>query len=219
MEIVLFFSFLAILLAKWILYPHVAVRRALSDPDELGTYAIPPIALITIGALTITQVSEGPWGGHAFTLVGYVIWWIGVVWVFVTCVVVLTVLFYTGNQADRDMTPVLFMAPVGMATAASEAGLITIYGFDMSSRLAVPQIIVGYFASGVAMFMAILLYTVYFHRLLAAGTGFVYGLSHIQSFGMCSNGISGDCLLRQSGFYSEGRGQWVFDLWQVAVGD
>ena len=89
-------------------------------------------------------------GGHAFTLVGYVIWWIGVVWVFVACVVVLTVLFYTGNQADRDMTPVLFMAPVGMATAASEAGLITIYGFDMSSRLAVPQIIVGYFASGVA---------------------------------------------------------------------
>lgn len=168
-DIVLFFSFLAILLAKWILYPHVAVRRALSDPDELATYAIPPIALMTIGALTITQVSEGPWGGYAFTLVGYVIWWIGVVWVFVTCVVVLTVLFYTGNQADRDMTPVLFMAPVGMATAASEAGLITIYGFDMSSRLAVPQIIVGYFASGVAMFMAILLYTVYFHRLLAAG--------------------------------------------------
>ena len=61
MEIVLFFSFLVILLAKWILYPHVAVRRALSDPDELGTYAIPPIALMTIGALTITQVSEGPW--------------------------------------------------------------------------------------------------------------------------------------------------------------
>ncbi|THZ27771.1 C4-dicarboxylate transporter/malic acid transport protein [Aureobasidium pullulans] len=167
MEIVLLFSFLAILLAKWMLYPHVAVRRALSDPDELGTYAILPIALMTIGALTITQVSEGPWGGHAFTLA--VIWRIGVVWVCVTCVVVLTVLFYTGNQADKDMTPVLFMAAVGMATAASEAGLITIYGFDMSSRLAVPQIIVGYFASGVAMFMATLLYTVYFHRLLAAG--------------------------------------------------
>ncbi|THW30546.1 C4-dicarboxylate transporter/malic acid transport protein [Aureobasidium pullulans] len=167
MEIVLLFSFLAILLAEWMLYPHVAVRRALSDPDELGTYAILPIALMTIGALTITQVSEGPWGGHAFTLA--VIWRIGVVWVCVTCVVVLTVLFYTGNQADKDMTPVLFMAAVGMATAASEAGLITIYGFDMSSRLAVPQIIVGYFASGVAMFMATLLYTVYFHRLLAAG--------------------------------------------------
>lgn len=168
-ELVLFFLFMTIILAKWILYPHVAVRRALTDVDELGTYAIPPIALMTLSALTITQVSEGPWGGHAFTLVGYVMWWIGVLWSFLTAIVVLSVLFYTGNQADRFMTPVLFMAPVGIATAASEAGDITIYGFEMSSRLAVPQLIVGYFSAGVAMFMAILLYTVYFHRLLSAG--------------------------------------------------
>ncbi|KAG9564209.1 C4-dicarboxylate transporter/malic acid transport protein, partial [Aureobasidium melanogenum] len=170
-EIVLFFTFLALLIAKWVIYPHVAVRRIMRDPDELGTYAIPPIALMTIGALTITQVSDGPWGGHAFTLVGYVVWWIGVAWIFITAIVVLTILFYTGNQADRFMTPVLFMAPVGLATAATEAGLITIYGFEMSSRLAVPQLIVGYFAAGVAFFMAILLYTVFFHRLLAAGWG------------------------------------------------
>ncbi|KAG9707113.1 C4-dicarboxylate transporter/malic acid transport protein, partial [Aureobasidium melanogenum] len=136
-EIVLFFTFLALLIAKWVIYPHVAVRRIMRDPDELGTYAIPPIALMTIGALTITQVSDGPWGGHAFTLVGYVVWWIGVAWIFITAIVVLTILFYTGNQADRFMTPVLFMAPVGLATAATEAGLITIYGFEMSSRLAV----------------------------------------------------------------------------------
>lgn len=170
-EIVLFFTFLALIIAKWVVYPHVAVRRIMSDPDELGTYAIPPIALMTIGALTITQVSEGPWGGHAFTLVGYVVWWIGVAWIFITAIVVLAVLFYTGNQADRFMTPVLFMAPVGLATAATEAGLITIYGFEMSSRLAVPQLIVGYFAAGVAFFMAVLLYTVFFHRLLSAGWG------------------------------------------------
>ncbi|CAD0093454.1 unnamed protein product [Aureobasidium vineae] len=170
-EIVLFFTFLALLLAKWIIYPHVAVRRALTDSDELGTYAIPPIALMTIAALTITQVSEGPWGGHAFTLVGYVVWWIGVAWVFVTALVVLSVLFYTGNQSARTMTPVLFMAPVGLATAAAEAGLITIYGAEMSSRLAVPQLIVGYFAAGVAFFMAILLYTVFFHHLLSVGWG------------------------------------------------
>jgi hypothetical protein len=109
MEIVLFFSFLAILLAEWMLYPHVAVRRALNDPDELGTYAIPPIAFMTIGALTITQVSEGPWGGHAFTLVAYVIWWIGVVWVFVTCVVVLEVLFlYWKSSRQRHDAGVIY---------------------------------------------------------------------------------------------------------------
>lgn len=168
-ELVLFFLFLGIVLARWIIYPHAAVRRAMSDPDELGAYAIAPIALMTIGSLTITQVSEGPWGGHAFTLVGYVLWWIGVAWVFLTAVVVLAVLFYTGNQVDRVMTPILFMAPVGLATAGAEAGLITIYGYEMSARLAVPQLIVGYFAVGVAFFMAVLLYTVYFHRLLSSG--------------------------------------------------
>lgn len=168
-EIVLFFLFTGIMLARWIRYPHVAARRAMSDADELGAYAIPPIALMVIAALTASQVSAGPWGKHAFTIVAYVLWWIGVVWVFLTALVVLTVLFYTGNQSSRTMSPVLFMAPVGLATAGATAGYITTYSFEMSPRLAVPQIVVGYFATGVATFMAIILYTIYFHRLLAAG--------------------------------------------------
>lgn len=133
-ELVTFFVFLAITLVRWIIFPHVAVRRALTDPDELGAYAIPPIALMTIASLTVQQVSNS-WGGHAFTLVAYVCWWIGVTWVFITALVVLTVLFYVGNQADRFMTPVLFMAPVGLATAGAEAGYITIYGHEISPRL------------------------------------------------------------------------------------
>ncbi|SMQ50868.1 unnamed protein product [Zymoseptoria tritici ST99CH_1A5] len=59
-ELVLFFFFAAIMLARWIMYPHVAVRRVMSDPDELGAYAIPLIALMTMAALTATQVSSGP---------------------------------------------------------------------------------------------------------------------------------------------------------------
>lgn len=168
-EIVLFVLFSSIMIARWVLYPHVAIRRALSSPDELGAYAIPPIALLTIAALTASQVSEARWGGHSFTLVAYVLWWIGVSWIFVTAVVVLTTFFYTGNQMDRIMTPVLFMAPVGLATAGVEAGFITVFGVEMSSRLAVPMVIVGYYAVGVAFFMAIILYTIYFHRLLASG--------------------------------------------------
>lgn len=168
-EIVLFVLFSAIMIARWIMYPHVAIRRALSSPDELGAYAILPIAVLTIAALTASQVSETQWGGHAFTLVAYVLWWIGLIWIFVTAIVVLTTFFYTGNQMDRVMTPVLFMAPVGLATAGVEAGFITIFGTEMSSRLAVPMVIVGYHAVGVAFFMAVILYTIYFHRLLAAG--------------------------------------------------
>jgi hypothetical protein len=155
-EIVLFTLFLILQIARWVLYPHVAVRRALSDADELGAYAIMPIALMTIAGLTASQVSRAGWGGHAFTLVAYVLWWIGLVWIFVTALVVITVLIYTGNQMDRVMTPVLFMAPVGLATAGTEAGLISIFSEGMSARLAAPMLVV-------------LLYGMYFHRLLSAG--------------------------------------------------
>ncbi|KAF3052178.1 hypothetical protein E8E11_006750 [Didymella keratinophila] len=168
-EIVLFAVFLALTLARWIIYPHVAVRRALADPDELASYAIPPIVLMTIAALTATQVSTTAWGGHAFTLVAYVLWWIGMFWMFLTGVVVIVTCIYTGNQMDRSMTPVLFMAPVGLATAGVEAGNIVNNGAEMSARLAIPMIVVGYFVVGIALFMGIILYTLFFHRLLAAG--------------------------------------------------
>lgn len=168
-EIILFIIFSALLLARWLIYPHVAVRRALADPDELCSYAIPPIVLLTIAALTATQVSTTTWGGHAFTLVAYVLWWIGMFWMFLTGVVVVVTCIYTGNQMDRSMTPVLFMAPVGLATAGVEAGNIALNGAEMSARLAIPMIVVGYFVVGIALFMGIILYTLFFHRLLAAG--------------------------------------------------
>jgi tellurite resistance protein TehA-like permease len=166
---VLFTLFFILQVLRWCIYPHVAIRRALSDADELGAYAIMPIALMTIAGLTASQVSTAYWGGHAFTIVAYVLWWIGLIWVFITALVVITVLIYTGNQMDRVMTPVLFMAPVGLATAGTEAGFISIFSEGMSARLAVPMLVVGYFAVGVAIFMAVLLYTMFFHRLLSAG--------------------------------------------------
>lgn len=124
---------------------------------------------MTIAALTASQVSTTAWGGHAFTLVAYVLWWIGVFWMFSTAVVVIVTCIYTGNQMDRSMTPVLFMAPVGLATAGVEAGNIASNGAEMSARLAIPMLVVGYFVVGIALFMGIILYTLFFHRLLAAG--------------------------------------------------
>lgn len=168
-EIALFAVFLSLSLLRWIIYPHVAIRRALADPDELCSYAIPPIVLMTIAALTATQVSTTAWGGHAFTLVAYVLWWIGMLWMFLTGVVVVVTCIYTGNQTDRSMTPVLFMAPVGLATAGVEAGNIVSNAAQMSTGLAIPMIVVGYFVVGIALFMGIILYTLFFHRLLAAG--------------------------------------------------
>lgn len=169
LELVLFIIFLGMMFARWYIYPHVAVRRAANNPNELGAYAVPPIALLTLSSLTATEVSTTGWGGYDFAVVAYVMWWIGVIWIFATAVTVSTVLFYAQIQDDTNMTPVLFMAPVGLATAGVEAATICLRGVGMKANLIGPAVVVGYFATGIAMFMAMLLYTIFFHRLMSSG--------------------------------------------------
>lgn len=134
---------------------------------ELLAYSIPLIALMTIAARTGMQVSSASYGDHAFTLLAYVLWRIRCAWVFAIELVVFPVLCHTGNQADRVMTPVLCLAPVGLPTAATEAGAIITGACCIPARLAGTMLVVGYFAVGVALFMAMALYTLYPHRLLA----------------------------------------------------
>lgn len=64
----------------------------MSSPEELAAYGIWPISLLTISALTASQVSSAYWGGHAFSIVAYVLWWIGVMWQLVTGVVVIIII-------------------------------------------------------------------------------------------------------------------------------
>jgi tellurite resistance protein TehA-like permease len=72
-DLVLFILFSIIMIARWMVYPHVAVRKLMSSPEELAAYGIWPISLLTISALTASQVSTAYWGDHAFTLVAYVL--------------------------------------------------------------------------------------------------------------------------------------------------
>lgn len=88
---------------------------------------------------------------------------------FLTGVGVIVTSIYTGNQMDRSMMLVMFMAPVGLPTAGVEAGNIVNNDAEMSARFAIPMIVVGCFVVGIALFMGIILYTLFFHRLLAAG--------------------------------------------------
>ena len=67
------------------------------------------------------------------------------------------------------MTPSIFIPVVGVATDALIGGTICNYAADISSRLAVPVIITAYFLVGMAIWLSIILYTIYFHRLLASG--------------------------------------------------
>ena len=70
---------------------------------------------------------------------------------------------------ERSLTPALLVPVVGVATAGTIAGLICNYAFELSPRLAVPVIIVGYFLAGLAIWISVILYGVYFDRLMAVG--------------------------------------------------
>lgn len=167
-ELLLFVVFLGIMISRWVLYPKYALHRLLSDQQELCAYAIIPITLLTIAALVASQISTA-WGGYSFTIVAYVLWWISMTMIVLYCVVVISVISYSSQHIARVMIPALFLPIVGVATAAVEAASVCSKAFELSTTLAVPVIVMGYFLLGLSVWMAIILYTVFLHRLMTHG--------------------------------------------------
>jgi len=67
------------------------------------------------------------------------------------------------------MPPSVFLPVIGLLTAASTGGIIVNYGYDVSARLAMPVIIFSYFLVGYGVFFGLMLYSIFTHRLMAAG--------------------------------------------------
>ena len=78
-------------------------------------------------------------------------------------------LFRTHVADDGHMTPAIMLSAVGAATTAVVGGLICNDAYAISPRLAVPVIIVGYFLGGWAIWLAVILYGIHFHKLLVVG--------------------------------------------------
>ena len=78
-------------------------------------------------------------------------------------------LFRANLIDDRSMTLSPFLPALGVATAALVGGQIVTYAYDISPRLAVPVIIVAYLLAGPLIWPFIILYGVFFHRLMASG--------------------------------------------------
>ncbi|KAL9070531.1 MAG: hypothetical protein Q9161_004828 [Pseudevernia consocians] len=171
---------------RWALYPKAAQRKTAASIDEIAFLALAPITFLTLASLTGLIVSNAYWGGHACSIVAYVMWWIGMSWMLTTCtdvdipplVILLTMtvgvgicitLFRANLIDDRSMTPSPLLSAVGVATAAVTGGQIINYAYDISPRLAVPVIIVAYLLGGLAIWLSIILYGVFFHRLMASG--------------------------------------------------
>lgn len=170
-DLVTFLLFLAVMVARWIVFPRLVLRKLVSDQQELAAYAIIPITLHTIAALVASQVSTANWGGtgNAFMLVSYVLWWTGMVFNLVHAAAVIIILSRSPEHIGRIMSPAVFLPIVGMATAAVEAGTISEHSSAMSTRLVIPMLIMGYFLLGIAIWMGLVLYALFLYRIMNYG--------------------------------------------------
>ena len=168
-DFVLFVIFSLIFLTRIVWFRKDAYYEITGDINELAMLACWPIAWQTLACLTCLIVSNSHWGGHAFTLVGYVMWWIGTGWTLANLLFTFTTLIRRHNAFDRKLPPTIVIPAVGVSTAATTGGLIASYADKISARLAVPIIIVSFLLVGIGMFMSIFLYTYLFHALLIDG--------------------------------------------------
>ena len=84
-DLTLFVIVCVLTMLRWILYPRVAQRKTAASIDEISFLGAAPIAFLTLTALTALIVSNAYWGGHAWSLVAYVMWWFGMAWMLITC--------------------------------------------------------------------------------------------------------------------------------------
>lgn len=84
-DLVLFVAMAIMTSLRWTLRRKQAWKQTANSVDEIGFHAAPPIAFLTLTTLTALIVSNCYWGGHAWSLVAYVMFWFGFAWITITC--------------------------------------------------------------------------------------------------------------------------------------
>jgi tellurite resistance protein TehA-like permease len=166
--IILMVVFSLLQVVRLAMFPKAVFRQTSRNLEEITYWSNALIAWETMAALTATQVSTTYWGGN-FKLVAYVLWWIGAAGAVLNAAGVCLALFRLGLAHDRTLPPSIFLPLIALLTTASTGGIIVNYGFDVSARLAMPIIIFSYFLVGYGVFVSILMYSIFTHRLMAGG--------------------------------------------------
>jgi tellurite resistance protein TehA-like permease len=169
LDFVFFIAFGSIMLLRLAMFRKQAMHEISSDPDELAFLANMPIAWLTITALISLIVSRASWGGHWATVVAYVMWWIGAAWMIATTWTVYVILTRRFHLDPSSITTTFLIPAVGVATVATEGALISSYSHGISARMAVPVIIFSFMCVGFGLFLAVMLYSLFLHRLLTSG--------------------------------------------------
>lgn len=171
-DFVLFICFSIIFLARFALFGKQAYHELTDDIQDLCFLGCWPIAWLTLSSLVALIVSTAEWGGHAFTIVAYVMWWFGVAWMLMVFFFIFVVMVRTQKaspDAGGRLPPLILIPSMGIATIATTGGLIASYSSGISARMAVPIIIFSYLMIGLSVFVASFLSVLVLFKLFASG--------------------------------------------------
>lgn len=170
LDLVLFITFSSIFILRFIMFKTQAYKEIVTQQMDLMFCACWPIAWMTLTTLTPLICSNAFWGGYGFSILGYVMWWIAVVW----C---LTILFWafgfmfeqhTASPQQRLLMGIILPA-VSVSTAAVEGASVVSFSYNLSARLAVPVIVTGYMLVGMGFLLGLMLTTYLFYEHLSHG--------------------------------------------------
>jgi len=169
LDLILFIIFSIIFILRFIMFESQAYNEIINNQADLMLVACWPIAFMTLTSLTPLILSNTSWGGHPWTIVGYVMWWFVVLANLIILFFVFITLIRHHEASDRRMPMQVILPAVSVSTIAVTGGLITSLSNDMSPRLAIPIIITSFMLVGIGILLGLILSTYLFHNLLAQG--------------------------------------------------
>jgi tellurite resistance protein TehA-like permease len=166
LDILFFITCTTLFSLRFIIHRSKAWKEITSDVNELCFLATLPISWMTLTTLTGLITSNASWAGHAFTLLSYVMWWIGSLLTLFIALLVYLLLAQNALTTPSQLSLAIILPAVATSTAAAEGGLISIYSHSISARLAVPVIISSYLLLGIGLFIGLLIYALFLIRIL-----------------------------------------------------
>ena len=168
----LFLTFGTIYTLKWTLFRRFTFEHVRKDAEEIALQVCPAISWLTI-TIQIQLTCAESWG-YGFTLLAFVMWWIGLVWVISMCMLLYLHLMKhpSGEEIDKWLPTAVFIPIVAIFTLGNAAGVIVNNAMNdthLPDSLAIVLIVVGFMCVGFGIGLGLIMYTVYAHRLFTSG--------------------------------------------------
>jgi len=168
-DLFLFAIFSALFILRFAIFRLDAYHEIISSQADLPLCGCWPIAFLTLTSLTPLICSNAHWGGHAFTILGYVMWWISAAWSLVVFFWVFITLIRRHDAKDTRLPTMVIIPAVSVSTVAVTGAVVVTLSYDMSAQLAIPIIVVSFMMVGLGILLGLMLTTYLFHQLLAQG--------------------------------------------------